>query len=189
VLVDVSERPLKLCRERFKNDARIQYILSSGSDLPGVEDGSIDAVWSFDVFVHVSPRDQAAYLKEIALVLAPGGTAVVHHSDERKGGQLPCRQGWRARMSRGLFAVLAAERELKVECQLDSWCPAGRYDLSGYGMPSPYANVKCCWAEAVWSPLGRACPTRWKRGSRMLMPWPLDGLPGFVGAGIPATRR
>lgn len=43
VLVDVSERPLKLCRERFNEDARIQYILSSGSDLPGVEGGSIDA--------------------------------------------------------------------------------------------------------------------------------------------------
>jgi Methyltransferase domain len=49
VLVDVSEQPLKLCRERFNGDTRILYILSSGSDLPGVEDGSIDAVWSFDV--------------------------------------------------------------------------------------------------------------------------------------------
>ena len=28
VLVDVSERPLELCRERFNDDARIQYILS-----------------------------------------------------------------------------------------------------------------------------------------------------------------
>ena len=91
VLVDVSERPLKLCRERFKNDARIRYILSSGSDLPGVEDGSIDAVWSFDVFVHVSPCDQAAYLQEIARVLAPGGIAVVHHATarlERRGALL-----------------------------------------------------------------------------------------------------
>ena len=41
-------------------DARIQYVLSSGSDLPGVEDGSIEAVWSFDVFVHVAPSEQAA---------------------------------------------------------------------------------------------------------------------------------
>jgi SAM-dependent methyltransferase len=153
VLVDVSERPLELCRERFNDDARIQYILSSGSDLPGVVDGSIDAVWSFDVFVHVSPRDQAAYLQEIARVLAPGGTAVVHHSDGRNRGQLPSRHGWRSPMSRGLFAVLAAERGLQVECQLDSWGPAGRYDLSGYGdaitvckrasQPSTHSNV---WA-------------------------------------------
>jgi ubiquinone/menaquinone biosynthesis C-methylase UbiE len=59
VLADVSERPLELCRERFDGDTHIQYVLCTGSDLPGVEEGSIDAVWSFDVFVHVAPGDQA----------------------------------------------------------------------------------------------------------------------------------
>jgi SAM-dependent methyltransferase len=132
VLVDVSERPLDLCRERFNGDTRIRYILSCGSDLPGVEDGSIDGVWSFDVFVHVAPRDQAAYLEEIARVLAPGGVAVVHHSDGRNDGQLPSRRGWRSPMSRSLFAALAVERGLQVECQLDSWGSDGRYDLSAY---------------------------------------------------------
>jgi SAM-dependent methyltransferase len=132
VLVDVSERPLQLCRARFGDDTRIQYILSSGSDLPGVEDGSIDAVWSFDVFVHVAPCGQAAYLEEIARVLTPGGVAVVHHSDGRNRGQLPSRHGWRSPMSRDLFARLAVERGLQVEHQLDSWGPDGCYDLRGY---------------------------------------------------------
>jgi SAM-dependent methyltransferase len=132
VLVDVSERPLELCRERFNGDTRILYVLSSGSDLPGVEDGSIDAVWSFDVFVHVAPSDQVAYLEEIARVLAPDGTAVVHHSDGRNRGQQPSRHGWRSPMSRGLFAALAVECGLQVECQLDSWGPGGCFDLSAY---------------------------------------------------------
>lgn len=132
ILVDVSERPLKLCRERFGAAGNVEYVLSSGSDLPGVASGSIDAVWSFDVFVHVAPRDQAAYLGEIARVLAPGGVAVVHHADGRNRGLMPSRHGWRAPMSRGLFAALATERGLRVECQLDSWGPDGRYDLSGY---------------------------------------------------------
>jgi SAM-dependent methyltransferase len=132
VLVDVSGRSLELCRERFNGDVHIQYILSSGSDLPGVEEGSVDAVWSFDVFVHVAPSDQAAYLAEIARVLAPGGVAVVHHADGRNGGQLPSRHGWRSPMSRKLFAAFATECGLRVECQLDSWGPDGRYDLSAY---------------------------------------------------------
>ncbi|MFZ1154408.1 MAG: class I SAM-dependent methyltransferase [Solirubrobacteraceae bacterium] len=106
--------------------------ISSGNDLPGVEDRSIEVVWSFDVFVHVAPRDQAAYLEEIARVLTPGGVAVVHHSDGRNRGQLPSRHGWRSPMSRDLFAALAIERGLQVECQLDSWGLDGRYDLSGY---------------------------------------------------------
>jgi ubiquinone/menaquinone biosynthesis C-methylase UbiE len=46
VLADVSERPLELCRERFKGDARIEYVLCTGRDLSGVQDGSIEAVWS-----------------------------------------------------------------------------------------------------------------------------------------------
>lgn len=133
VLADVSERPLELCRERLGGDTPIQYVLRSGSDLPGVEDGSIEAVWSFDVFVHVAPGDQAAYLGEIARVLVPGGTAVVHHADGRNRGQLPSRSGWRSPMSRRLFAALAVEHGLKIECQFDSWGPEGRYDLSAYG--------------------------------------------------------
>jgi SAM-dependent methyltransferase len=132
VVVDVSERPLELCRERFGAGGNVEYVLSSGSDMPGVADASVDAVWSFDVFVHVAPRDQAGYLSEVARVLAPGGVAVIHHSDGRNRGLHPSRQGWRAPMSRGLFAALGAGRGLRVESQFDSWGPDGRYDLSGY---------------------------------------------------------
>jgi SAM-dependent methyltransferase len=108
-------------------------VLSSGSDLPGVESGSIDAVWSFDVFVHLHPSDQAAYLQEIARVLAPAGVACIHHADGRNRGLLPSRLGWRAPMSRGLFAALAGARGLKVESQFDSWGPDGVHDLSAFG--------------------------------------------------------
>lgn len=132
VLVDVSERPLELCRQRFGACGDVEYVLSSGSDIPGVADASVDAVWSFDVFVHVAPRDQAAYLGEVARVLSPGGVAVIHHSDGRNRGLQPSRNGWRAPMSRGLFAALGADRGLRVEAQFDSWGPGGRHDLSGY---------------------------------------------------------
>lgn len=133
VLVDVSERPLELCRERFGESANVEYVRSSGSDLPGVADASVDAVWSFDVFVHVAPADQARYLAEVARVLAPGAVAVIHHADGRNRGLSPSRAGWRSPMSRGLFAALARERGLLVESQFDSWGPAGEHDLSGFG--------------------------------------------------------
>lgn len=132
VLVDVSERPLELCRERFGEGGRIAYIRSSGNDLPGVPDGSVDAVWSFDAFVHMAPRDQAAYLEEIARVLVPGGVAVIRHSDGRNRGRLPSRRGWRAPMSRELFATLASRHGLRIVSQFDSWSPGGRYDLNSY---------------------------------------------------------
>jgi ubiquinone/menaquinone biosynthesis C-methylase UbiE len=132
ILVDVSERPLTLCRERFDAQQNVQYVLSSGSDLPGVADSSVDAIWSFDVFVHVAPTDQAGYLAEAARVLRPGGIAVIHHADGRNRGRQPSRGGWRAPMSRNLFAAIAAQRGLTVETQFDSWGADGRHDLSAY---------------------------------------------------------
>jgi SAM-dependent methyltransferase len=132
ILVDVSPRPLELCRERFAAAQNVRYVQSGGSDLPGVADASVDAVWSFDVFVHVAPLDQVGYLSEIARVLKPGGLALIHHADGRNLGQAPSRAGWRSPMSRGLFAALAREQGLTVETQLDSWGPDGRYDLGAY---------------------------------------------------------
>jgi SAM-dependent methyltransferase len=131
-LVDVSERALEICRERFRDATNVEYVLSSGTSIPRVTSGSIDGVWSFDVFVHIAPCDQADYLTEIARVLAPGGIVVIHHADGRNRGSLPSRHGWRAPMSCGLFAALAAERGLRVERHIDSWGPDGCYDLSGY---------------------------------------------------------
>jgi SAM-dependent methyltransferase len=132
ILVDVSERPLALCRERFATTENVACVLSSGDDLPGVGDSSVDAVWSFDVFVHVAPVDQAGYLSEIARALTPGGVAVIHHADGRNLGDLPSRDGWRSPMSCHLFATLAAEHGLTVEAQIGSWGPGGRYHLGAY---------------------------------------------------------
>ena len=72
-LVDVTPHVLDVLGERFGADPRVTLVRSGGADLPGVPDRSIDVVWSFDVFVHVAPLDQAGYLAEIARVLRPGG--------------------------------------------------------------------------------------------------------------------
>ena len=111
-------------------------MLSAGSDLPGVPDGSVDVVWSFDVFVHVSPLDQAGYLAEIARVLRPGGRALIHHADGRNRGRIPSRGGWRSPMSAHLFAALARERGLAVEGHIRAWS-GGRHDFEAYGDVSP----------------------------------------------------
>jgi SAM-dependent methyltransferase len=132
ILVDVSDRPLELCRTRFAAAENVEYVLSSGNDLPGVAGSSVDAIWSFDVFVHVAPLDQAGYLSEISRVLLPGGVAVIHHADGRNLGHRPSRGGWRSPMSRHLFATLAAQRGLATEAHIGSWGTDGRYDLSAY---------------------------------------------------------
>ena len=115
ILVDVAQTPLDLVAERLNAAPNVEYLLTSGAALAGVVDASVDAVWSFDVFVHVAPVDQAAYLDEVARVLRPGGVAAIHHADGRNRGVHPSRRGWRAPMTAELFAALATERGLRVE--------------------------------------------------------------------------
>jgi ubiquinone/menaquinone biosynthesis C-methylase UbiE len=133
VLVDVSEEALRRCRERLSEFANVSYVHGPGSELPGIAEASIDAVWSFDVFVHIAPLDFVAYVDEIARVLRPGGVAVIHHSDGRNQGRLLSRHGWRSPMSRELFAALAPARGLIVTRQFSSWGERGEFDLGAFG--------------------------------------------------------
>lgn len=123
VLVDVAQRALDLCRERLGEASNVEYVLSDGAAFPQVEDESIDWVWSFDVFVHIAPVDVASYLGEIARVLRPGCTALIHHS-----GRLVRAPGWRSPMTALLFAQLARDRGLEVVRQFDSWSD-GRFGV------------------------------------------------------------
>lgn len=133
ILVDVSDRALELCRARFAAARNVTYKLTSGSTVSEIATRSVDAVWSFDVFVHIAPGDQAAYLSEISRILVSGGVAVIHHADGRNRGRVPSRHGWRSPMSRRLFATLAAGSGLEVEGHVDSWGPDSRHDLGTYG--------------------------------------------------------
>lgn len=123
VLVDVTPRALELTREQLGAPANVEYVLSEGGALPGVNPASIDWVWSFDVFVHIAPLDVASYVGEIARVLRPGGSAVIHHS-----GGLHRSPGWRSPMTDVLFAALAREQGLEVTRQFDSWSD-GRFGV------------------------------------------------------------
>jgi SAM-dependent methyltransferase len=132
VLVDVAQRPLDLVAERLGDAPNVEYVLTAGSVIAGVADASVDAVWSFDVFVHIAPGDQAGYLSEIGRVLRPGGVAAIHHADGRNRGLAPSRAGWRAPMTAALFATLARERGLDVERVIRSFGD-GQHALGGFG--------------------------------------------------------
>lgn len=77
-VLDVAERPLSICKQRFREKANIEYLLGDGRTI-AIPDGTLDGVWSYDVFVHVNPSDAATYFSEIRRVLRPGSYAVIHH--------------------------------------------------------------------------------------------------------------
>jgi ubiquinone/menaquinone biosynthesis C-methylase UbiE len=79
---DVSQGMLDRTRARVEGDglANVSYVLGNGRDLAPIPSGSVDLVFSYDVFVHIALEDTVAYVAEIARVLRDGGLAIVHHA-------------------------------------------------------------------------------------------------------------
>jgi SAM-dependent methyltransferase len=129
VLVDLSAPCIELCRERFRGADNVDYFVNDGRSLPFLEDATIDSVWSFDVFVHVSAPDTESYVAELARVMRPGGAGVIHHP----GAGATYQDGWRSNTTAELFGELLARNGLTATEQFDSWGPDGRFDVRRYG--------------------------------------------------------
>ncbi|HZW11048.1 MAG TPA: class I SAM-dependent methyltransferase [Phycisphaerales bacterium] len=79
-LVDVTERCVEACRERFGRRG-MRYIHNDGKSLAGVTDGSVDLAFSFNSLVHADHDAMRGYVRELARVLRPGAYAFLHHSN------------------------------------------------------------------------------------------------------------
>lgn len=128
IVVDLSDRCIDICRQRFAGATNMEFHVNDGESLAAVNNGSVDVVWSFDVFVHIAVPAIDAYVLEIARVLRPGGRAVIHHAaagDEDEAQQV----GMRSRMTREMFAAMAQSAGLTVVEQFDSWGRDGRFKV------------------------------------------------------------
>jgi SAM-dependent methyltransferase len=81
IAVDTSPTMLDLLRERFPGEERLELRLGDGRGLGDVADESVDAVFSYGVFVHLQHWDIYNYLTEARRVLKPGGKALIQHSN------------------------------------------------------------------------------------------------------------
>lgn len=79
--IDLSESCIETCRKRFAAHAKATFTVNDGRSLPTVGDGEVDLAFSFDSLVHVEADVLAAYLRELARVLAADGVAFLHHSN------------------------------------------------------------------------------------------------------------
>ena len=77
--VDISESCIKICNEKFGSKTGRRFLLGNGKDLSGIESGSIDALWSFDVFVHINKAEVASYVREFNRVMRHGAVGAIHH--------------------------------------------------------------------------------------------------------------
>jgi ubiquinone/menaquinone biosynthesis C-methylase UbiE len=116
-VVDVAEMPIALCRQRFAHCRNIEYFLGDGRSIQLPRE-SVDGIWSYDVFVHITPLDVRNYFFEFSRTLRPGGHAVIHHA----GAPLPGhrqRPGWRSDLTDEMVHRFAREAGLQLVAQTD----------------------------------------------------------------------
>jgi ubiquinone/menaquinone biosynthesis C-methylase UbiE len=118
--VDISEACVVECRKRFSVFPNAEFVVGNGCDLAMISSDSVDAIWSFDVFVHINSDEFRSYVGEFQRVLRTGGVVVVHHGSV--GGS---RGGWRSNMTTALAREFLTESGLEVEKQVQSWIDAG----------------------------------------------------------------
>lgn len=88
VVVDLAERCIDHCRQRFAGADNIEYHVNDGRTLEMVPDGSVDLAFSFDSLVHADADVLDSYLAQLARKLAPDGVGFVHHSNAGEYGRL-----------------------------------------------------------------------------------------------------
>ncbi|HMA51057.1 MAG TPA: class I SAM-dependent methyltransferase [Magnetospirillaceae bacterium] len=83
-LVDVNQANIDACKARFSARSDVDYVVNSGSDLSAIANGSQTGLFCYDAMVHFEAEDVIAYLGEIERILAPGGRAVLHYSNQQR---------------------------------------------------------------------------------------------------------
>jgi SAM-dependent methyltransferase len=125
--VDISESCVEVCREKFGGRPGVAFQVGSGCDLKGVPDASVDALWSFDVFVHINEAEVAAYADEFRRVFKPGAVGVLHHGSV--GGALG---GWRSNLTHERLLELLRARGFDIVATFKEWTSAdGRTHQAG----------------------------------------------------------
>ena len=121
-LVDILEKNIDFCKERYKDTDKISYYKNNGYDFEDLPSDSFSAIFSYDAMVHFEMLDIYDYLKEMNRVLKKGGMALLHHSnnntDYRATFETAKEKHSRAFMSKELFAYLAYKAGFEIVEQI-----------------------------------------------------------------------
>ena len=116
ILVDILEKNIDYCKQRFCSEKKIQYYVNTGFDLKEISSDSCTALFTYDAMVHFEMMDIFQYLLETNRILKKGGKALFHHSNNTDSYNVTFSSGRHRRnyMSKQLFAHLADRAGLKI---------------------------------------------------------------------------
>lgn len=124
IIVDINQECVTVCRQRFADDDRFEFLQNDGATLNGIADDTVSLLYSFDAMVHFEPEVVRAYMPEFYRVLRPGGYGFCHHSNYtgNPGGNFLESPHLRNYMSKELFADYCREAGLEVvEARVIDW--------------------------------------------------------------------
>ena len=126
-LVDILQKNIDICQERFKEYSQIKYYCNNGQDMKDLADNAYTALFTYDAMVHFELLDIFNYLKETHRILKKGGRALFHHSNTHDDYRRSFHNspGGRSFMSSELFAYMAYRAGFKILSQ----------DLIDWAMP------------------------------------------------------
>ena len=80
--VDISQKLLNIADRRLQEFDNVYFFETSGYDLEGIENNSVDIVYEYICFQHIPSEEIIeSYIKEIDRVLKKGGIALLHGRD------------------------------------------------------------------------------------------------------------
>ena len=120
-LVDVLDKNISICKDRYKDYSNISYYVNNGHDLSELNDNTYSALFTYDAMVHFEMFDIYDYLKETYRVLIRGGKALFHHSNLAlaydQSFENSYNPGSRNFMSKDIFAYLAYKAGFEIISQ------------------------------------------------------------------------
>lgn len=119
-LVDILEKNIQICRERFADFPQVSYYKNNGSDFADLPGNHYTALFTYDSMVHFESIDVYYYLQDTYRILRPGGMALFHHSNnthDYKQSFNNSVHGARSYMSAQLFAHYAHRTGLSIVTQ------------------------------------------------------------------------
>ena len=79
--IDLSAQCTEFCQTRFATHPNATFHTNNGLSLAAVAQHRFNLVFSYDSLVHADLPVFEAYIPQILAILAPGGTAFLHHSN------------------------------------------------------------------------------------------------------------
>jgi len=79
ICVDINKYFIEIIKKRFEDfNAKIEFYVSSGNELDGIKEDSIDLIFCMDTLVRVEKGYIFDYIREISRVLKKEGKAIIH---------------------------------------------------------------------------------------------------------------